>query len=122
VFPDATPQSHNSPAMEIADGTVRILREFTGRGANRARTVISDDLIAVVLYDSLTRGEQTLVDHGHAQEVLDIRRTFQETMETELRVLVERVTGRRVTAFMSSNHVDPDVSVESFVLGGPITD
>jgi uncharacterized protein YbcI len=106
--------------MEIADGTVRILREYTGRGANRARAVFSDDLVAVVLYDSLTKGEQTLVDHGHADDVLGIRRTFQLTMEAELSTLVERVTGRRVLAFMSSNHVDPDVSVESFILGGTI--
>jgi uncharacterized protein YbcI len=120
VFPDATPQSHTSPAMELADGTVRILREYTGRGANRARAVFSDDLAVVVLYDSLTKGEQTLVDHGHADDVLGIRRTFQITMETELRALVERVTGRHVLAFMSANHVDPDVSVESFILGGPI--
>jgi hypothetical protein len=43
-------------------------------------------------------------------------------METELRALVERVTGRRALAFMSANHVDPDISVESFILGGPIAD
>jgi hypothetical protein len=32
---------------------------------------------------------------------------------------VETVTGRAVTAFMSANHVDPDLTVEIFVLDDP---
>jgi hypothetical protein len=30
--------------------------------------------------------------------------------------LVEELTGRKVLAFLSDNHLDPDVAVESFVL------
>jgi hypothetical protein len=30
--------------------------------------------------------------------------------------VVEGVTGRSVTAFMSDNHIDPDIAVETFVL------
>jgi uncharacterized protein YbcI len=45
-------------------------------------------------------------------------------MRTELIEVVERLTGRKVAAFMSDNHVDPDVAVETFVLelrdGAPI--
>lgn len=29
---------------------------------------------------------------------------------------MEELTGRRVLAFLSDNHVDPDVAVETFVL------
>jgi len=29
---------------------------------------------------------------------------------------VERHSGRKVRAFLSDNHVDPDIAVESFVL------
>jgi len=37
-------------------------------------------------------------------------------MRSELVAIVERLTGRKVSAFMSSNHVNPDVAIESFVL------
>jgi hypothetical protein len=29
---------------------------------------------------------------------------------------IEELTGRRVTAFMSANHIDPDLAAELFVL------
>ena len=48
--------------------------------------------------------------------MLAIRATYQQSMRSELVAIVERLTGRKVAAFMSSNHVNPDVAVESFVL------
>ena len=48
--------------------------------------------------------------------MLEMRRAYQETMRPELIAIVERLTGRKVAAFMSANHVDPDVAVETFVL------
>jgi hypothetical protein len=29
---------------------------------------------------------------------------------------IEEITGRQVIAFLSANHVDPDVAIESFML------
>ena len=29
---------------------------------------------------------------------------------------IEEITGRHVIAFLSANHVDPDIAIESFVL------
>jgi uncharacterized protein YbcI len=37
-------------------------------------------------------------------------------MRPELVSGVKALTGRRVIAFMSDNHIDPDVAVETFVL------
>jgi hypothetical protein len=37
-------------------------------------------------------------------------------MSAELTAAVEHFSGRRVLAFLSANHVDPDLAVESFVL------
>lgn len=45
-----------------------------------------------------------------------MRRAFQDTMSEELTGAVERLTGRKVVAFMSHNHVDPDLAAELFVL------
>ena len=57
-----------------------------------------------------------LVRDGKEEAVLAIRRTYQDSMRTELIEIVERLTDRTVSAFMSSNHVNPDVAIESFVL------
>jgi uncharacterized protein YbcI len=104
----------------INDLVVRALQDYTGRGAMRARTVVGADTVMVLLEDTLTRGERTLLQHGRTDEVLALRRTFQEVMGDELRAGVEALTGRRVTAFMSANHVDPDLAAEIFVLGEPL--
>jgi hypothetical protein len=37
-------------------------------------------------------------------------------MSIQMIAAVERLAGRKVFAFLSDNHIDPDVAVESFVL------
>jgi hypothetical protein len=54
---------------------------------------------------------------GKIDRVLALRHDFQEAMREELVALVEAHVGRRVVAFMSANHVDPDLAVEMFILG-----
>ena len=41
-------------------------------------------------------------------------------MEADFREAVERLTGRKVFAFISGNHVDPDIAVELFILDSPV--
>jgi uncharacterized protein YbcI len=100
----------------ISTATVHLLREYTGRGPTRAKTYLNHDLITVVLQDTLTKGERSLVNGGRERDVLHTRRLFQETMRGDLVAAVERLSGRSVTAFMSANHIDPDMAIESFVL------
>lgn len=103
-------------ASAIASATVQLLREYTGRGPTKARAYISEDLISVVLQDTLTMGEKSLVRDGHASLVLATRKAFQETMGPQLIAVVEQHSGRSVHAFLSDNHIDPDVAIECFVL------
>jgi uncharacterized protein YbcI len=103
-------------ASSISNGVVRLLREYTGRGPTRARTHISADLVSVVLEDTLTKGERSLVQDGETALVLQARHAYQRTMRKDLIALVEEATGRKVRAFLSDNHVDPDVAIESFLL------
>jgi uncharacterized protein YbcI len=114
-----------SVAAAISNATVRLLQEYTGRGPTRARTYMHGDLISVVLEDTLTNGERSLVREGETELVLATRKAFQRTMGPQLIAAVERHSGRKVHAFLSDNQVDPDVAVESFVLepeseSGPI--
>jgi uncharacterized protein YbcI len=103
-------------AAALANAIVALMAEYTGRGSPKSRCHVHEDLIVCVLHDSLTKGELSLVKDGKEEAVLAIRRTYQESMRSELIEIVERLTGRKVLAFMSSNHVHPDVAIESFVL------
>jgi hypothetical protein len=49
-----------------------------------------------------------------------IRHLFHQTMEADVREAVERLTGRRVLAFISGNHIDPDIAAELFILDAPL--
>ena len=98
----------------LTNAIVALLAEYTGRGATQSRTYVHENLVVCVLHDSMTKGERSLVRDGKEDAVLAIRRTYQETMRPELIEIVERLTGRKVSAFLNSN--DLDVAIESFVL------
>jgi NADP-dependent 3-hydroxy acid dehydrogenase YdfG len=49
--------------------------------------------------------------------VLQLRHDYQLAMREDLVAVVERQLDRKVAAFMSQNHIDPDLAVEVFVLG-----
>jgi uncharacterized protein YbcI len=115
VPPDEQLQQGARSAM-ISTSTVQLLHEYTGRGPTKAKTVISEDLVTILVADTLTRGERTLVDNDYADEVLQLRHHYQRIMRAELVAVVERQLKRKVIAFMSQNHIDPDLAVEVFVL------
>jgi uncharacterized protein YbcI len=104
------------PNRPIANAIVKLLHEYTGRGPTNARAYIHDDLITVVLQDSLTMGERSLIREGKTDVVLAARTAFQEVMGPRMILAVERHTGRSVRAFVSANHLDPDIAVETFLL------
>jgi uncharacterized protein YbcI len=108
--------SRGETAATISREGVRILREYTGRGPVKARTVINTELVTITFADTLTKGEAKLVALGKGDHVLETRRQYQEAMKEDLVALVESEVGRKVIAFLSANHLDPDVAVESFVL------
>jgi uncharacterized protein YbcI len=103
-------------ASAISNRVVRVMSDYTGRGPTMARTYLHDDLISVLVRDTLTKGERSLVADGKAGVVLGMRREFQNAMRRELVAGVEELTGREVIAFFSANHVEPDTALESFLL------
>lgn len=105
-----------SMSAEISNAVVRLLSDYTGRGPTRARTYIDPDLVTVVLRDTLTKGEKSLVANDQADLVLAARKAYQTVMKPELVAAVEELTGRKVLAFLSDNHLEPDIAIESFVL------
>ena len=105
-----------SISSAISKAAVALLSEYTGRGPTEARTYIKEDLIIVVLYDTLTSEERAIVRDGGADLVLSARQAFQQAMRPELIATVERFSGRSTSTCMTHNHVDPDIVVESFIL------
>jgi uncharacterized protein YbcI len=102
----------------ISSAIVRLLREYTGRGPTKARTTIRDNVVLVMLEQSLTKGERSLAAKGRAEKVLEIRHEFQEAMREESSEKIAELTGRNVVAMLSANHIDPDLAAEIYVLDG----
>ena len=112
-------RERQGPGGMISTATVQVLHECTGRGPTKAKTTITDNLVTVLLADILTPGERHLVDSGRADRVLALRHDYQLVMRDDLVGIVERQLDRKVVAFMSQNHIDPDLAVEVFVLEPP---
>ncbi len=56
--------------LQISNAVVRLLREYTGRSPTKARTTIRDNVVVVILEQTLTKGEHSLVEKGRADKVL----------------------------------------------------
>lgn len=116
---DTEPAASGPLSLAISNAIVGMLREYTGRGPTKARTTIRDNIVLCVLEQTLTKGEQSLVMKGRADKVLEIRHEFQNAMRQECSEKVAELTGREVVAFLSANHIDPDIGAEIFLLDGP---
>ena len=103
-------------AADVSRGAVQLLREHTGRGPTKARTSIRDDVVVVMLQETLLKAEHSLIRDNKAQLVVEMRRSFQQTMREDLSAAVAMLTEREVIAFMSDSHLEPDYSAEIFVL------
>jgi uncharacterized protein YbcI len=100
----------------ISNAIVRITAEYIGRGPTKARTSIRDEMIVVLMQDTLTKAERTLLEAGQGDFVMETRARFQMTMRDAYVAAVEMLTERKVIAFMSANHMDPDMAAETFIL------
>jgi uncharacterized protein YbcI len=101
---------------QISTGLVQLHSRYYGKGPTKAKTHLMDDTVICILQGGFTTVERTMIDTGQSEPVYAMRHTFQEVMEDEFRGLVEEATGRKVIAYMSTVHVDPDLAVEFFVL------
>jgi uncharacterized protein YbcI len=100
----------------ISTALVQLHSHYYGKGPTKAKTYIVDDTVVCLLRGGFTTVERTLIDQGNADAVYGIRRSFQQAMEPHFTEVVEGATGRKVIAYMSQIHEDPDVACEVFVL------
>jgi uncharacterized protein YbcI len=115
--PPAVPASHGDVLTAISDGLVGLLKEFYGRGPTKAKSYFQDDLVVCVLRGGFSKVEQTLLEGGRGQAVIQQRMEFQELMRERFTRVITDATGRPVIGFMSGNQQTPDLMCEVFILG-----
>jgi uncharacterized protein YbcI len=104
----------------IVRGVVRLHSRFVGRGPTKAQAFFRGNVIVVIMQDTMTTEDASLVASGQQDTVLRVRAQLQRTMQAALVAEVEALTGCEVVAFMSDNHIDPDIEAELFILDRPV--
>jgi uncharacterized protein YbcI len=112
-----TSDAPTSVLSQIANEMVRIYKEQFGRGPTKARANwAGDDLLCVILEDTLTPSERNLAAMGEHERLRETRLYFQYATVPEFCEPVERLTGRKVRSFLSGMDTECDgLSIESFV-------
>ena len=106
------------PMMQISNDLVRLYKEQFGRGPTAARAAwAGPDAVTVFLEETLTPAERNLVRMGEHERLRETRMYFQYASVREFCEPVERITGRKVRAFISGIDTQANgLSVETFVL------
>jgi uncharacterized protein YbcI len=100
----------------VTSALVGIHNEHLGRGPKSASTFHHGNVIVTLMHDVMTPAERTLARSGNGPAVTNMRHLFQETMQSDFNAAVKRLTGLEVVAFISGNHIEPDMAAEVFVM------
>lgn len=110
--------NYDSARAEISREMVRLYKELFGRGPNKARTEFAGpDIVICSLESTFTPAERSLSEMGEHQRLRDTRMYFQAATKDRFLEIIERVTGRKVRAFISGLDAEADVCSEVFYLG-----
>jgi uncharacterized protein YbcI len=117
VNPTETALAGDELLATVTDAMVTFHERYHGRKPGSAKSqLMGDDLLACVLGGVYTEVEKTMIELERATVVQETRSAFQEAMQQRFIAQVERLSGRRVRAFISNSHVGPDLEVEIFLL------
>src|SRR5829696_1475810 len=97
----------------ISREMVKAMKTYLGKGPERAKSYLMDDLLFIVMRGGATRAEKTMIDAGDEDAVRDFRQKFENEM-------AERLTGRKVVNYQSQILFEPDIAIEVFVFDRPI--
>jgi uncharacterized protein YbcI len=118
VEQDGNDANHESVRAEISREMVRLYKELFGRGPTKARTEFAGpDIVICSLENTFTPAERSLAELGEHQRLRDTRMYFQAATSEKFREIIERLTGRKVRAFISGLDAEEDVCAEVFYLG-----
>jgi uncharacterized protein YbcI len=118
------PPAGGPPLAAISTRIAAILRGRYGGGPMKVKTYARDDIIVVVMRGGgFTALEQTMMDSGEsdsAVRIVDLRHEFQDWTATRYTEAIEELTGQKVLAFLSQAHLKPDITMETFFMGGAL--
>ena len=115
--PDGSPQLQQHLLSAISNEMVRLYKNQFGRGPTKVRTNwAGPDMLIVTLEETLTQAEQRLCQLGEHGRLRDLRMLFQYAERTAFCEPIERLTGRKVRAFVSGIDTEADLATELFVL------
>jgi uncharacterized protein YbcI len=101
----------------VTDAMVVLHQRYHHRAPVTAKTLmLGNDLLACVLGGVYTDVEKTMIELQRTTIVQETRSAFQTAMQHKFIAAVERLSGRKVLAFISNQHVGPDMEIELFVL------
>jgi uncharacterized protein YbcI len=118
------PLSGGTLLAAISTSIVKLVREHYGRGPIKAKTYVLDDIVVCVMRGSgFTPLERTMMqssDADRSERVVAMREDFQRMMGERYKQTIEALTGRKVLAFLSQAHVEPDITLEVFFIDRPL--
>ena len=101
----------------VTEAMVALHERYYHRVPVTAKTLLlSDEVLICVLGGIYTDVEKTLIEVQRTTIVQQTRSAFQSAMQDKFISTVERLSGRNVLAFISNQHVGPDIEVELFML------
>jgi uncharacterized protein YbcI len=99
----------------ISTRVAHIQKKAFGKGPVSTKSYMFDDMLLVVMRDSLTQAEQTMLGFGQPDLVRNFRQQFENEMTPRLVAEIEELTDRKVLTYQSQIMFDPDIVVEVFV-------
>lgn len=100
----------------ITSALIGIHTQYLGRGPKSASSFHYNNVVVTLMHDVLTPADRALARSDRDDAVIGIRHLYQQTMQVDFTAAVERLTQRKVIAFISGNHIEPDIAAEVFVL------
>src|SRR3954465_9304046 len=116
--PSGTSDPRSTLLSDVSREMVRLYKEQFGRGPTHVRTSwAGPDTLVTPLADTLTPAERNLSRMGEHERLRETRSFFQYASVKEFCEPIERLTGRKVRAFVSGmdTHID-GLAVETFIL------
>ncbi len=111
------PLSGEALLFAVTEAMVVLHQRYYHRTPVSAKTqMLGDDLLACVLGGVYTDVEKTMIELQRSTVVQETRSAFQSAMERKFINEVEELSGRDVLAFISNQHIGPDMEIELFML------
>ena len=112
-----TPLTGDALLAAVTDAMVALHKRYHHREPVTAKSVLmSNEMLACVMGGVYTDVEKTMIELQRQTIVQETRSAFQTAMQHKFIAAVELLSGRDVLAFISNQHVGPDMEIELFVL------